>query len=33
VPVETIYADEKSFINPLVDTGRFLRMVGKSFFW
>ena len=33
VPVETIYADETSFINPLVDTGRFLRMVGKSFFW
>lgn len=33
VPVETIYGDEKSFINPLVDTGRFLRMVGKSFFW
>lgn len=33
VPVETIYADERSFINPLVDTGRFLRMVGKSFFW
>jgi glycosyltransferase involved in cell wall biosynthesis len=22
-----------SFINPFVDTGRFLRMVGKSFFW
>jgi glycosyltransferase involved in cell wall biosynthesis len=33
VPVETIYAGETSFINPLVDTGRFLRMVGKSFFW
>ena len=33
VPVETIYGDEKSFINPFVDTGRFLRMVGKSFFW
>ena len=33
VPVETIYGDERSFINPLVDTGRFLRMVGKSFFW
>src|SRR5262249_54056999 len=27
VPVETIYGDEKSFINPFVDTGRFLRMV------
>jgi glycosyltransferase involved in cell wall biosynthesis len=33
VPVQTIYADERSFINPLVDTGRFLRMVAKSFFW
>jgi glycosyltransferase involved in cell wall biosynthesis len=33
VPVETIYGDERSFINPFVDTGRFLRMVGKSFFW
>lgn len=33
VPVETIYGDEKSFINPFIDTGRFLRMVGKSFFW
>ncbi len=33
VPVQTIYGDERSFINPFVDTGRFLRMVGKSFFW
>lgn len=33
VPVETIYGDEKSFINPWVDTARFLRMVGKSLFW
>ncbi|HEX5132663.1 MAG TPA: glycosyltransferase family 2 protein [Candidatus Krumholzibacteria bacterium] len=33
VPVETIYGDETSFINPLIDTGRFLRMVAKSFFW
>jgi len=33
VPVRTIYGDEKSFINPFVDTGRFLRMVGRSFFW
>jgi glycosyltransferase involved in cell wall biosynthesis len=33
VPVETIYAGEASFINPFVDTFRFLRMVGKSFFW
>jgi len=33
VLVETIYAGEESFINPFVDTFRFLRMVGKSFFW
>jgi glycosyltransferase involved in cell wall biosynthesis len=33
VPVQTIYGDERSFINPFVDTGRFLRMVAKSFFW
>jgi UDP-N-acetylglucosamine---dolichyl-phosphate N-acetylglucosaminyltransferase len=33
VPVETIYAGEASFINPFVDTFRFLRMVGKSIFW
>ncbi len=33
VPIKTIYAGEASFINPWVDTLRFLRMVGKSFFW
>jgi len=33
VPVQTIYGDERSFINPFVDTGRFLRMVARSFFW
>jgi glycosyltransferase involved in cell wall biosynthesis len=33
VPVETIYAGEQSFINPFVDTYRFLRMVARSFFW
>ena len=33
VAVETIYGDERSFINPFIDTGRFLRMVAKSFFW
>ncbi len=33
VPIQTIYAGEASFINPFVDTMRFLRMVGKSFFW
>ena len=33
VPIKTIYAGEASFINPFVDTLRFLRMVGRSFFW
>lgn len=33
VPVRTIYGGEKSFINPFVDTWRFLRMVAKSVFW
>jgi glycosyltransferase involved in cell wall biosynthesis len=33
VPVETIYGDAKSSINPFVDSYRFLRMVIKSFFW
>ena len=33
VPVQTIYGGEKSFINPFVDTYRFLRMVAKSVFW
>jgi len=33
VPVETIYGAETSFINPFVDTGRFLRMVARSVFW
>ncbi len=33
VPVQTIYGGEESFINPFVDTYRFLRMVVKSFFW
>ena len=33
IPVQTIYGDETSTINPLVDSGRFFRMVFKSFFW
>jgi glycosyltransferase involved in cell wall biosynthesis len=33
VPVETIYASEASSVNPWIDTGRFLRMAIKSFFW
>jgi hypothetical protein len=27
VPVSTVYGDEKSSINPFVDTGRFFRLV------
>lgn len=27
-PVSTVYGDEQSSINPVVDTGRFLRLVG-----
>ena len=33
VPVETIYGEEQSSVNALVDTYRFFRMVMKSFFW
>lgn len=27
-PVTTVYGDEKSSINPIIDTGRFFRLVG-----
>ncbi len=33
VPIATIYGDEKSKINPLVDTWRFLKLVFRSFLW
>jgi glycosyltransferase involved in cell wall biosynthesis len=33
VPVETIYGEETSAINPWVDTVRFFRMVFKALFW
>lgn len=33
VPTKTIYGGEESAINPFVDTGRFMRMVLRSFFW
>jgi len=29
VPVSTVYGEEKSSINPLVDTGRFVRLVWR----
>lgn len=33
VPVQTIYGDEVSSVNPFVDTLRFFRMVLRSMFW
>ena len=33
VPIATIYGEEKSKINPLVDTWRFLKLVIRSFLW
>ena len=33
LPVETIYGDEKSTVNPFIDTLRFFRLVGRSLFW
>ena len=33
VPITTIYGEEKSKINPLVDTWRFLKLVIRSFLW
>ena len=33
VPIETIYGEEISAINPFMDTIRFFRLVIKSFFW
>jgi glycosyltransferase involved in cell wall biosynthesis len=33
VPITTIYDSQKSFINPLVDTGRFIKLMWKSLWW
>lgn len=33
VPIATIYGEEKSKINPLVDTWRFVKLVFRSFLW
>ena len=33
VPIATIYGEEKSKINPAVDTWRFLKLVFRSFLW
>jgi glycosyltransferase involved in cell wall biosynthesis len=33
VPIRTIYAGGRSFINPLVDTGRFIKLMWRSLWW
>jgi len=33
VSIRTIYAGGKSFINPLVDTARFIRLMWRSLWW
>jgi glycosyltransferase involved in cell wall biosynthesis len=33
VPIRTIYRGSKSFINPFVDTGRFIRLMWRSLWW
>ncbi len=32
VPIRTIYREEKSYINPLIDTGRFIGLAARSLF-
>ncbi len=33
LPISTIYRGGRSFINPLVDTGRFIKVIWKSLWW
>jgi glycosyltransferase involved in cell wall biosynthesis len=33
VPIRTIYAGGRSFINPLVDAARFIRLMWRSLWW
>ena len=33
VPIKTIYGGGKSFINPLIDTGRFIKLMWRSLWW
>jgi glycosyltransferase involved in cell wall biosynthesis len=33
VSVPTIYSGSESYINPFVDTGRFIKLMWKSLFW
>jgi len=32
VPISTIYKEERSYINPIIDTGRFIGLVARSLF-
>lgn len=32
VPISTIYREEKSYINPFIDTGRFIGLAARSLF-
>lgn len=33
IPIDAIYLDEKSSINPIIDTVRFISLVARSLFW
>lgn len=33
VSIKTIYGGGKSFINPLIDTGRFIKLIWRSLWW
>jgi glycosyltransferase involved in cell wall biosynthesis len=33
VPIKTIYRGSKSFINPFVDTGRFIKLMWRTLWW
>ena len=33
IPIKTIYGEGKSFINPLIDTSRFIRLMWRSLWW
>jgi len=33
VPIRTIYRGSRSFINPFVDTGRFIKLIWRSLWW
>jgi glycosyltransferase involved in cell wall biosynthesis len=33
IPIETVYQGSRSYINPFIDTGRFIRMVLRNLFW